>query len=171
MNEPPTSLLFDIFSLNQALGRLLDVYMARSALTPAEYALYSAIFETESITPTALAARLGMPLTTVMDHLARLEARRHVARMPDPDDRRATRVVLTASGSAAHRAANSSFEQAYAAFSSAFATDQEPAAMTLAKLRAAIEEAARAAPRAKRPSARRRAVAAPRPGRTAAPTR
>src|SRR4051812_38047590 len=103
MNEPPTSLLFDIFSLNQALGRLLDGYMARSPLTPSEYAFYSAIFETESITPTALAQRLGMPLTTVMDHLARLVQRRHVARMPDPDDRRATRVVLSAEGMAAHR--------------------------------------------------------------------
>ena len=98
--------------------------MAESPLTPAEYAFYSAIFETESITPSALAERLGMPLTTVMDHVARLERRRHISRWTDPVDRRATRVVLTADGLAAHRAANATFERAYEAFDEALGTDE-----------------------------------------------
>ena len=122
--DPPTSLLFDVFALNAAVGRLLDLYMTDSPLTPTEYAFYSAIFETESIKPTALATRLGMPLTTVMDHLARLEARGDISRMVDPMDRRATRVVLTASGLAAHRGANVSFERAYRAFEAALGTDE-----------------------------------------------
>ena len=160
--DPPTSLLFDIFALNQATGRMLDAYMSQSPLTPAEYAFYSAIFETESITPSALAERLGMPLTTVMDHVARLERRRHISRWTDPEDRRATRVVLTADGLAAHRAANRSFERAHQAFEVALGIDQASAQESLARVREAVEEAAREAPRGQPLSARRRADEAPR---------
>lgn len=164
--DPPTSLLFDVFALNQAVARLLDAYMTDSPLTPSEYAFYSAIFETESIKPTALAARLGVPLTTVMDHLARLEARGDISRMTDPLDRRATRVVLTASGLAAHRAANVSFERAYRAFDAALGESEVRAQRALRDVRAAVEEAARAAPHERSRSARRPAAAAPRPART-----
>jgi DNA-binding MarR family transcriptional regulator len=169
--DPPTSLLFDIFALNQSLGRMLSAYMADSPLTPAEYAFYSAIFETESITPSALAERLGMPLTTVMDHVARLELKRHISRWTDPADRRATRVVLTAGGLAAHRAANASFERACQAFADALRTDEATVQNDLGHVRAAVEEAARAAPRAPMRSARPRAAAAPRRARTRAQAR
>jgi DNA-binding MarR family transcriptional regulator len=166
--DPPTSLLFDIFALDQAVGRLLDAYMVGSPLTPAEYALYSAVFETESITPSALAERLGMPLTTVMDHVARLERRGHAVRMPDPTDRRATRVVLTADGLAAHRAANVQFERAYAEFERHLSIDGETIQTNLALLRSAVDDAAREAPRAPTRSARHPADAAPRPARSRA---
>ncbi len=140
-NDPPTSLLFDVFALDQAVGRMLDVYMADSPLTPSEYAFYSAIFELESVTPTALAARLGMPLTTVMDRVAALERRGHASRMTDPRDRRATRIVLTAAGLAAHRGANQTFERAYASFFGALGGEQAAAARGLSLLREAVEAA------------------------------
>jgi DNA-binding MarR family transcriptional regulator len=159
-------LLFDIFALNQAVGRLLDAYMIDSPLTPTEYAFYSAIFETESIKPTALATRLGMPLTTVMDHLTRIEARGDIARMTDPIDRRATRVVLTASGLAAHRAANISFERACADLNETLGESEAGAQRALRRVRAAVEEAARAAPHERTPSARRRVAEAPRLARS-----
>jgi DNA-binding MarR family transcriptional regulator len=164
--EPPTSLLFDVFALNQAVGRMLAAYMVDSPLTPAEYAFYSAIFETESITPSALAGRLGMPLTTVMDHVTRLERRRHISRWTDPRDRRATRVVLTADGLAAHRAANASFQRAYDAFDAALGKSEAEPQRALTEVRAAVEEAARAAPHGQSQSARRRVVEAPPPVRT-----
>ncbi len=167
-SDPPTSLLFDVFAADQAVGRLLDLYMADSPLTPAEYAFYSAIFETESIKPSALAARMGMPLTTVMDHIARLETRGHVARMSDPLDGRASRVVLTGDGLAAHRSANASFERAHAAFEQALRADQDAVKDAIATIRWAVDEAARAAPRGPSLSAHRRADAAPRQGRTRA---
>ena len=140
-SDPPTSLLFDVFALGQAVGRMLNAYMADSPLTPSEYAFYSAIFETESITPSSLAARLGMPLTTVMDHIARLESLGHAARMTDPRDRRATRVVLTATGLAAHRGANQSFERAYASFHGALGGEEAAAARGLSLMREAVEAA------------------------------
>lgn len=111
-----TALLFDVFALNQAVGALLAETMRDGPLTPAEYAVYSAIFELEAASPTEIAARLGMPLTTFMDRLRQVERRGHARRVPNPIDGRSYRVVLTADGLAAHRGANQRFERAYVVF-------------------------------------------------------
>ena len=111
-----TSLLFDVFTLNQTVARLLGEAMRDGPLVPAEYAVYSAIFELEAATPTALAARLGLRLTTFIDRLRAIEDRGHARRLAHPGDRRSYRVVLTSDGLAAHRAANALFERAHAAF-------------------------------------------------------
>jgi len=111
-----TSLLFEVFALNQSVGRFLAEAMRDGPLSPAEYAIYSAVFELESATPTALAARLGMRLTTFMDQLRAMERRSHARRVPHPSDGRSYHVMLTAEGLAAHRAANHLFERAHDAF-------------------------------------------------------
>lgn len=111
-----TSLLFEVFALNQAVGRFLADAMREGPLTPAEYAVASAIFELEAATPTAIAARLGMRLTTFMDQLRVMERRALARRLPHPTDGRSYRVVLTGEGLAAHRSANRLFERAHDAF-------------------------------------------------------
>lgn len=136
MNALDTSLLFDVFSLNQAVSRLLTETMRDGPLTPTEYAVYSAIFELEAATPTQLAARLGMRLTTFMDQLRELERRGHARRLAHPTDRRSYRVVLAGDGLAAHRAANRHFERAYAAFKSELG-DEEGARVALHSVREA----------------------------------
>jgi DNA-binding MarR family transcriptional regulator len=136
-----TSLLFDVFALNQAVGRMLAGAMREGPLTPAEYAVYSAIFELESATPTVLAARLGMRLTTFMDQLRLIERRGHARRLPNPRDGRSTLVTLTAGGLAAHRGANRQFEAAYEAFADRLAGGEAPAKRALAAIRAAAEGA------------------------------
>jgi DNA-binding MarR family transcriptional regulator len=157
-----TSLLFDVFALNQSVGRLLAEAMSDGPLTPAEYAVYSAIFELEAASPTELAARLGMRLTTFVDQLRSIERRGHAHRMRHPSDGRSYRVTLSAAGLAAHRAANARFEVAYAAFARALPGGEEQARIGLRTLRNAAD-AARAAlaeperPLAAGPSPRRRA--------------
>ena len=136
------SIFFDVYALGQSISRLLATAMADSPLTPEEYAIYSAIFEDEQISPTALSRVLGTPLTTVMDQVARLEARGHARRSVDPRDRRATLVTLTADGLAAHRDANHFFEIGYAAFAEALPVDEATAARWLALIRGAVEAAA-----------------------------
>jgi DNA-binding MarR family transcriptional regulator len=136
-----TSLLFDVFALNQAVSRLLGIAMRGGPLTPAEYATYSAIFELEAATPTALAARLGMRLTTFIDQLRVIEARGHARRLPNPTDRRSYRVVLTAEGLVAHRAANRLFEAAAARFEAELGGDKRPASRLLRALRVAADAA------------------------------
>ena len=111
-----TSILFDVFTGNQAVARLLAVAMRDGPLTPADYAIYSAIFELEAASPTTIADRLGVRLTTFMDQLRAIVERGHARRLGNPDDRRSYRVVLTNEGLAAHRAANRQFEAAYASF-------------------------------------------------------
>ena len=138
-----TSLLFDVFALNQAVSRLLAETMEDGPLTPAEYAVYSAIFELEAATPTQLAVRLGMRLTTFVDRLREVERRGHARRLAHPTDRRSYRVVLTADGLAAHRRANRQFERAYAAFEAALGPDEPQAGAALRQVRDAADRARR----------------------------
>lgn len=134
-----TSLLFDVFALNQAVGRLLATAMREGPLTPAEYAVYSAVFELESATPTVLAARLGMRLTTFMDQLRLMEGRGHARRAGHPTDGRSYRVVLTAAGHEAHRAANRLFERADAAFRANLPDGESAAKAALRGVRTAAD--------------------------------
>jgi DNA-binding MarR family transcriptional regulator len=46
----------------------------------------------------ALAAELGLDVSTASRHVSRLEADGLIARAPDPSDQRATKLALTAAG-------------------------------------------------------------------------
>lgn len=136
-----TSLLFDVFALSQAVGRMLADAMRDGPLSPSEYAVYSAVFELEAASPTELAARLGMRLTTCMDQLRVIEARGHARRIPNPTDRRSYRVALTAAGLATHRAAAVLFEAAAERFAAELADNEPAARATLRQMRAAADAA------------------------------
>lgn len=142
MTDPlGTSLLFDVFALNQAVGRFLAAAMGDGPLTSGEYAVYSAVFELEAATPTQLAARLGMRLTTFMDQLRLMEGRGHARRAGHPTDRRSYRVVLTGPGLEAHRAANRLFEDANDAFLANLPIGEAAAKSALHGIRAAADAA------------------------------
>jgi DNA-binding MarR family transcriptional regulator len=138
---PGTSLLFDVFAVNQAVGRMLAEAMRDGPLTPGEYAVYSAVFELESATPTELATRLGMRLTTFIDQLRLLESRGHAGRIPHPTDGRSYKVVLTATGREAHRAANHRFEEADRTFRALLMGGETAAQDCLRSIRVAAEAA------------------------------
>ncbi len=135
------SLLFDVFVLGQAVAELLAVAMADSPLTPDEYARYSVVFEEEAVTPTAVARRLSMPLTTVVDDLRQMEARGHLRRIPNPRDRRSYLVTLSADGLRAHREANRRFETSYARFTAELEIPPSIARRQLRSLIAAVQRA------------------------------
>ncbi len=138
---PETSLLFEVFALSQAVGRLLAEAMSDGPLTPTEYAVYSAIFELEAASPTQLASRLGMRLTTFMDQFRPIEGRGHARRIDHPGDRRSYLVTLTADGLAAHRAANRRFEEAHGALVAELAGADASAHDTLRAVRIASDAA------------------------------
>lgn len=147
-SDPPTaSLLFDVFALNQAVGRLLGRVMAEGPLSPADYALYSAIFELEAASPTALAERLGMPLTTLVDRLREVEARGHAHRVPNPVDRRSHLVVLTAAGQASHAAAARLFDVASRAVIDGLPGSEQASQAAIRRIRDAIDGALAVSPR------------------------
>ena len=135
------SLLFDVFVLGQRVHQLLSTSMKTAELRPEDYAVYSVVFEEEAVSPTAMAAELSMPLTTVVDYVRVMESRGHCRRIPNPRDGRSYLVVLTAAGLRAHREANAQFERAYRRFVAALPHGEAPARAHLAELLDAAERA------------------------------
>jgi DNA-binding MarR family transcriptional regulator len=136
------SLLFDLFAASQRVRSLLATAMEGCGLTPEEYAVYSAVLELEPISPTDLAATVGMPPTTVSHYIRAMRERRHLAESPHPGDGRSRVLHLTRSGRVAHRRANRAFEEAYGRFVAQLA-DTAAARTTLAEIERAAEQALR----------------------------
>ena len=99
MSEPlPETILLDLFQTNQVRERLIATAMDGLQFPPEDYPLYVIVGAEGPWTPTALATRLEMPLSTVLFRLRRLEKRGHVEREPNPDDRRSYLVALSPDG-------------------------------------------------------------------------
>jgi DNA-binding MarR family transcriptional regulator len=94
--------MYFLFAASQRVGALLAEALVDAPLDAGGYAFYSAVRETQPTTPTDLARHLGMPVTTVLDTLAGLQRRDHVARLRNPRDRRSYLVRLTEAGEQVH---------------------------------------------------------------------
>jgi DNA-binding MarR family transcriptional regulator len=94
---PPT-VLFEVFWTHQKRKRLIESALAGTDLPPEDYPLYVMIGAEGPWTPTGLAARLVMPLSTVIFRVKRLEQRGHAERVPNPDDGRSFLIRLTPKG-------------------------------------------------------------------------
>jgi DNA-binding MarR family transcriptional regulator len=99
VSEPaPDTILLDLFRTNQVRERLIEASLAGLELPPEDYPFYVLIGAEGPWTPTLLAERMKMPLSTVLFRVGRLEKRGHVERVPNPDDRRSYLVSLNAEG-------------------------------------------------------------------------
>src|SRR3954454_14600605 len=94
---PPT-VLFEVFWTNQQRQRLIETALAGVELPPEDYPFYVMIGAEGPWTPTGLAERLVMPLSTVIFRVERLERRGHAERVPNPDDGRSFLIRLTPEG-------------------------------------------------------------------------
>src|SRR5215210_6345624 len=92
------TILLEVFRTNQLRERLIAAALAPTDLPPDDYPMYVLVGAEGPWTPTALAARTQMPLSTVLFRLRRLEGRGHAERIPNPEDQRSYRVRLTGSG-------------------------------------------------------------------------
>jgi DNA-binding MarR family transcriptional regulator len=92
------NVLFRLFILGQLADDLLSRAMVDLKLNPNDFAVASAIRAFQPITPTRLAALLGMPATTLSSYLRRLEARRQIRRRPNPEDGRSFLFEVTKLG-------------------------------------------------------------------------
>ena len=92
------TILFDVFATNQKRERLIEDALAETDLPPEDYPLYVFLGTTAPVTPTEVARELGMPLSTLLFRMRRLEKRRHVERVPNPDDGRSYLLRLTPGG-------------------------------------------------------------------------
>jgi DNA-binding MarR family transcriptional regulator len=105
----PDTILLDVFRTNQVRERLVATALEGLALPPEDYPFYVLVGAEGPLTPTALAARTEMPLSTVLYRVGRLERRGHAERKPNPDDRRSYLLSLTADGQELLRAARPRF--------------------------------------------------------------
>jgi DNA-binding MarR family transcriptional regulator len=94
---PPT-VLFEVFWTQQKRKRLIEMALTDTELPPEDYPFYVLIGAEGPWTPTGLAARLGMPLSTVIFRVKRLERRGHAERVPNPQDGRSFLIRLTPKG-------------------------------------------------------------------------
>lgn len=128
------TILLDVFLTNQHRKRLIEAALARSELPAEDYPIYVLVGAEGPWTPTGLAARLEMPLSTVLFRLRRLERRGHAERVPNPDDRRSYLIRLTTAGERLLAEARPAFRD-YAE-----AVEGRLGEKRVAALRAALEE-------------------------------
>jgi DNA-binding MarR family transcriptional regulator len=78
--------------------RVVSRHLQKAGVSGEQLALLSLIATVEPITPTVLAAEMGVPLTTLADALRRLDGRGELERSPNPADRRSHLIALSAAG-------------------------------------------------------------------------
>lgn len=134
------TILFDVFLTNQKRGRLIDTALADIELPAEDYPLYVIVGAEGPWTPTDLARRLEMPLTTVLFRVRRLERRGHAERRPNPDDGRSFTIELTPAGQRLLRKARPRFRAAAEAVEARLGADAvESLRNGMARLRDAVD--------------------------------
>jgi DNA-binding MarR family transcriptional regulator len=137
----PETILFDVFLTNQRRERLVEHALEGTGVPPADYPLYVFIGAEGPWTPTGLAARLGMPLSTVLFRVRRLERRGHAERTPNPKDGRSFHISLTEEGQRLLAIARPAFRARAEAVEEGLGTERIARLRDgLAEVRAAIDE-------------------------------
>ncbi len=137
---PPT-VLFEVFWAQQKRKRLIESALGDVELPPEDYPLYVLIGAEGPWTPTGLAERLVMPLSTVIFRVKRLEARGHAERVANPGDGRSFLIQLTAEGQALLDVARPAFRDYAEAVEARLGREQVDALTSaLAALRQAIDD-------------------------------
>jgi DNA-binding MarR family transcriptional regulator len=80
------------------MAQLVDLELAADGVESSGYGMLSLIGVRGPVRLTEIASELGMPLTTASDMMRRLESRKDVRRMPNPEDGRSFLFELTARG-------------------------------------------------------------------------
>ena len=98
MNAGGPTILLDLFLTNQRRKRMIEAALAESELPAEDYPVYVLVGAEGPWTPTGLARRMEMPLSTMLFRLGRLERRGHAERVANPGDRRSYLIRLTDEG-------------------------------------------------------------------------
>ena len=92
------SLLLDLYVASSLAAELVKEALRGTDVPPEDLAFYAVIGGEGPITPTALASRLGTPLSTTLFRTKRMLERGHLERAPNPADGRSHLVQLSAVG-------------------------------------------------------------------------
>ncbi|MBV1689685.1 MarR family transcriptional regulator [Novosphingobium sp. G106] len=101
-SAPPldAQLCFSIYSAGLAINRLYKPMLDALGVTYTQYLALSALWESDAMTISAIAARLSLEPSTITPAVKRLESAGFVTRKRNPADERQVEVYLTAKGRA-----------------------------------------------------------------------
>ena len=134
MSSSGPTILLDVFLTNQRRKRMIEAALAQTNLPPEDYPVYVLVGAEGPWTPTGLARRMEMPLSTMLFRLGRLERRGHAERVPNPADRRSYLIRLTDEGEQLLGDARPAFRDYATAVEARLGSER------VASLRAALEE-------------------------------
>ena len=141
------NVLFGVWLVSRATTDLLDSTLRPSGLDADEFAVYSLLMSADAVTPSSLARWMAAPATTVSSYVKRMEARGHVERVVNPDDRRSYGLRLTNAGRQAHNDAGALFLPVLRALRDALGTEEPKVQRALKSVRRSVDHI-----RAERPS-------------------
>lgn len=90
--------LFRFFRIGNLMRQLVTRAVEGSGLSSDEYGVFSGVINLQRVSPTELAAKLGVPPTTISVYLARFLEQGLIRRLPNPDDGRSYLVEATDKG-------------------------------------------------------------------------
>jgi DNA-binding MarR family transcriptional regulator len=121
--------------------RILEHRLAPTGIPPYQLGLVTHIRHAQPVTPTAISAASGVPLTTLRDNVQRLVDGGLVRRVPNPSDGRSYLLELTPRGEVMARAADPVLAEAYAALERLLPEPLDHYQATVEELNAALERA------------------------------
>jgi DNA-binding MarR family transcriptional regulator len=134
-------LFLDVSATTHYVVQILEHQLRSTGIPPYQLALVTHIREHQPVTPTAVSAASGVPLTTLRDNVQRLVERRLVRRVPHPTDGRSYVLELTARGEVMARAADPALAEAYATLERLLPKALEHYQATVTELNTALESA------------------------------
>ena len=139
--EPRRSLLLQLVAIDERMVALVRRELEREGVRAEGYALLSVVGAFGPLTISQAAGMLGLPLTTASDAVARLDARGHVRRRPNPDDGRSQLLELTPDGDREWRAGWPGLRRANEAIARHLPLPAEDVRAVLEQLDAALAQA------------------------------
>jgi DNA-binding MarR family transcriptional regulator len=97
-DPPEADLLQELYSAGQLVSLLVDEELGRLGLPDQLFSFLGWVSRLQPVTPSALAGETGLPPTTVRDYVRRLVEVGDLRKLPNPDDGRSYRLVLTPQG-------------------------------------------------------------------------
>jgi len=140
LRHEEVDITFLIWAVSRSTADLVDAALRPTGLSGDEFAIYSMLASSTAITPSELARWMAAAPTTVSSYVKRLEARGHIERIPNPEDKRSYRVQLTAEGRHAHARAAALFRSVRDRVHTALGPQERAVRDALLALRPVLDE-------------------------------
>jgi DNA-binding MarR family transcriptional regulator len=140
LRREEVDITFLIWAVSRSTADLVDAALRPTRLSGDEFAIYSMLASSTSIAPSELARWMAAAPTTVSSYVKRLEARGHIEREQNPEDKRSYRIRLTEEGREAHVRAAALFRSVRDRVHSALGPQEPGVRDALLALRPVLDE-------------------------------